>query len=202
MANLFDVYNDGFSIDHAEGETLETGETPITISGLTADTTYDKVQVSYTGSYNKLDVPSFKTNSGRNLLTKTDYFITEEGDGVKHSLTVEMADLVGRTVTISFKADIDEVTSVSGNARFIMAFTTYDSDGNSTYNPAIKSMKVGDSYHGVIQRTLIVPNDGVDYYIALSIQGVSGKNMKIGRPKLEAGNMATDWIPAPEDSAT
>ena len=136
---------------------------------------------------------------GRNLLTKTDYFITEEGDSVKHSLTVELADLVGRTVTISFKADIDEVTSVSGDARFIMAFTTHDSDGNSTYNPAIKSMKVGDSYHGVIQRTLSVPNDAVDQYIALSIQGVSGKNMQIGHPKLEAGNVPTDWSPAPED---
>lgn len=62
MANLFDVYNDGLSIDHAEGEKLETGETPITISGLTADTTYDKVQVSFAGSYNKSDVPGFKTD--------------------------------------------------------------------------------------------------------------------------------------------
>ena len=39
MANLFDVYNDGLLIDHTEGEKLETGETPITITGLTADTT-------------------------------------------------------------------------------------------------------------------------------------------------------------------
>lgn len=138
---------------------------------------------------------------GRNLLTKTDYFITEDGDRVKHSLTVKTADLVGRTITISFKADIDEVTSVSGDARFIMAFTSHDSDGTSTYNPAIKSMNVGDSYHGVIQRTLSVPNEAVDYYIALSIQGVSGKNMQIGRPKLEAGNVPTDWTPAPEDKA-
>lgn len=62
MANLFDVYNDGLLIDHTEGEKLETGETLITISGLTADTTYDKVQVAPTGSDNKTDVPSFKTN--------------------------------------------------------------------------------------------------------------------------------------------
>ena len=67
MANLFDVYNNGSLIDHIEGEKLETGETTITISGLTADTTYDKVQVAYAGSYNKTDVPSFKTNLGRNL---------------------------------------------------------------------------------------------------------------------------------------
>ena len=62
MANLFDVYNDGLSIDYTEGEKLETGETPITISGLTVDTTYDKVQVAFAGSYNKSDVPSFKTD--------------------------------------------------------------------------------------------------------------------------------------------
>ena len=62
MANLFDVYNDGLLIDHTEGEKLETGETPITISGLTADTTYDEVQVAYYESYNKSDVPSFKTD--------------------------------------------------------------------------------------------------------------------------------------------
>ena len=62
MANLFDVYNDGSIIDHTEGEKLETGETPITVTGLTADTTYDKVQVAYAGSDNKSDVPSFKTN--------------------------------------------------------------------------------------------------------------------------------------------
>lgn len=62
MTNLFDVYNDGLSIDHAEGEKLESGETPITISGLTADTTYDKIQVASDGLDNKTDVPSFKTN--------------------------------------------------------------------------------------------------------------------------------------------
>lgn len=68
MANLFDVYNDGLLIDHTEGAKLETGETPITISGLTADTTYDKVQVAYAGSYSKSDVPIFKTNFGRNFV--------------------------------------------------------------------------------------------------------------------------------------
>lgn len=58
----FNVYNDSALIEHTEGEKLETGETPITISGLADDTTYDKVQVAFAGSYNKSDVPSFKTN--------------------------------------------------------------------------------------------------------------------------------------------
>lgn len=43
MANLFDVYNDSTLIEHTEGEKLETGETPIIITGLTPDITYDKV---------------------------------------------------------------------------------------------------------------------------------------------------------------
>lgn len=58
----FNVYNDSVLIEHIEGEKLETGETPITIIGLTPDTTYDKVQVASDGLDNKTDVPSFKTN--------------------------------------------------------------------------------------------------------------------------------------------
>ena len=62
MMDKFNVYNDSTLIEHTEGEKLETGETPITITGLTPDTTYDKVQVASDGLDNKTDVPSFKTN--------------------------------------------------------------------------------------------------------------------------------------------
>ena len=71
MANLFDVFNEGKSVEHTEGGKLESGETPVTISGLKPSTTYDKIQVAYAGQDKKTDVPSFTTAKPAPVLMKS-----------------------------------------------------------------------------------------------------------------------------------
>lgn len=59
----FNVYNDSALIEHTEGEKLETGEVPVTISGLTPSTLYDKINVAYVGTDDKTPVPEFTTEA-------------------------------------------------------------------------------------------------------------------------------------------
>jgi hypothetical protein len=58
--NKFDVYNGDTIVTHTETD-QEDGTTNLSVSGLTANTTYDKFSVSYTGKTGKTLVPAFTT---------------------------------------------------------------------------------------------------------------------------------------------
>lgn len=214
MANLFDVYNDGLSIDHAEGEKLESGETPITISGLTADTTYDKVQVAYAGSYNKSDVPSFKTKFGRNLYLNSRVLSDGYGTNGNVTVTVEPFDSTtnmwhlvaaqGAGVAVGIyifnyangKIPNNSDWSYSVNIKGIGNIITLGLEGSDV--STIRGI-IGNNWSRISQtghvnepnfKTLVMyfntTDSPLDVYIKL--------------PKLELGNVATDWTPAPEDA--
>lgn len=181
MANLFDVYNDGSLIDHTEGEKLETGETPITITGLTAYTTYDKVQVAFAGSYNKADVPSFKTSPGRNLIIRTGELVGKMID-IDGKVSVNENTIVTRAI---IKVTPGEPLTMSGvgtefDENFRYAF--YDEAGNTLirdYTPLMPA------------KTVIAPAKAATFRISYP---------KESQVKLERGSKATPWIPAPEDA--
>ena len=216
MANLFDVYNDGLLIDHTEGEKLETGETPITITGLTADTTYDKVQVAYFGSYNKSDVPSFKTNFGRNLLLDTARSFTGVGNnstngdfnaqGGKYYLagSKKVSDLYNQYgssgyLTISFDW-VASGSTISGKINPVWDNTPW---GGLATSDGIQPSITNTSGH--YKKTVSLNSSGYSTGTATSVmfrQDNLQGNVTISNIKLEAGNKATPWIPAPEDNVT
>lgn len=220
MANLFDVYNDGLLMDHTEGEKLETGETPITIIGLTADTTYDKVQVAYAGSYNKSDVPSFKTNLGRNLgrnlLLDTARSFTGIGNnsvngnfnaqGGKYYLAGDkkVSDLYNQYgssgyLTLSFDW-VASGTTISGKFNPVWNDTPW---GGLSTSDGVQPSSTNTS--GNYKATVSLKANGYSTGIATSImfrQDNLQGNVTISNVKLESGNKATPWIPAPEDNVT
>lgn len=216
MANLFDVYNDGLLIDHIEGEKLETGETPITITGLTADTTYDKVQVGYAGSYNKSDVPSFKTNLGRNYILNSERTLSGSGsvtdtDWVNTSIPV--SDFSNKVITLSIQADYDNVVSENSDARLGMEIVALevnpDGSKKNRWLGVWRYVKDGESFHGRFSTTIDlrgVTLEGINtpnhWAQGLYITNISSKNVSVSNPKLEIGNKASDWIPAPEDATS
>lgn len=180
MANLFDVYNDGSLIDHTEGEKLETGETPITISGLTADTTYDKVQVAYAGSYNKSDVPSFKTNPGRNLIVRSgelkDKIIGSDGK-IESFMNASVTPAI---ITVTQGDQLTMHGTNGGDNLFRYAF--YDEAGNTIIRKFISVTEV---------TTVDAPAKATTFRISYPTAS---------QVKLERGNKATPWLPAPEDT--
>lgn len=212
MANLFDVYNDGLLIDHTEGEKLETGETPITISGLTAYTIYDKVQVAFTGSYNKADVPSFKTDPGRNLLLDTGRSFTGIGtntmngtfnkQGGNYSLVggkkvSDLYDQYGSSGYLTLSFDwVASGSTISGKFS-----PQWDGDPWFDYNPVnLSSTNTSGHYKSTISLNNNAYDTGVATGIRFRQDNLQG-NVTISNLKLEAGNKATPWIPAPEDTA-
>lgn len=216
MANLFDVYNDGLLIDHTEGEKLETGETPITISGLTADTTYDKVQVAYTGSYNKSDVPSFKTNPRRNLYLNSRVLSDAYGTNNNARVTVEPLDST---------TNMWHIVSAQGNGGGVGIYLSNYGNGKIpnisdwSYSADVKGTGKASAFG--IEGTSTTPVKGIvgnDWSRISQTGHISNPQFKtivmyfdtknspldvyIKLPKLEIGNVATPWIPAPEDNVT
>lgn len=215
MANLFDVYNDGSLIDHTEGEKLESGETPITISGLTADTTYDKVQVAYAGSYNKSDVPTFKTNLGRNLfLNSKSLWVVANNNSA--SYTIEDYDSetkmwhitapVGNTskaTGIYFPLSRPSTTSLVSGDKWVMSIDVKGSGYLSRFglqNSSLTSPS-GDmpSDWTRISSSGTMTSTSTDVVIYFDVS-TAPLDIYVKLPKLERGNKATPWTPAPEDA--
>lgn len=181
MANMFDVYNDGLLIDHTEGEKLETGETPITVTGLKSNTTYDKVQVAYSGSYNKTDVPTFKTLV-RNLIVRTGELVGKMIGVEGTIIPYNESSVTPAIITVTPGEQLTMFGTTGGDNNFRYAF--YDESGNTIVR----------SYTQVTPATTVTtPINAVTFRISYP---TSSKVM------LERGNTASEWIPAPEDNVT
>ena len=119
MANLFDVFNEGKSVEHTEGGKLESGETPVTISGLKPSTTYDKIQVAYAGQDKKTDVPSFTTAKPVPVLMKSFKIDNLEPAGkVGESVKLTLSDITPADTTdkgVDIWVDDTEVATVASN---------------------------------------------------------------------------------------
>lgn len=117
-----------------------------------------------------------------------------------------------KKITVSVQVDYDNVTSLDGASRigFAVSANQKNADGTSV-NKDIDVWRfpsVGDSFHGRIYSTFDLSNINLESKYAsnqnlwqngMLIQGVTGTNVSISNPKIEIGNIATDWTPAPED---
>lgn len=114
--NKFDVYNDNAIVTHTEAA-KEDGTTDLSISGLTAETTYDKFSVAYTGQTGKTPIPSFTTaKAAAVLMTSFSLDKTEitgkAGDVVKVTLSnIQPANATNKVVNIG-SSDTSTATAV------------------------------------------------------------------------------------------
>ncbi|HCK23763.1 MAG TPA: hypothetical protein DHW31_03115 [Bacteroides graminisolvens] len=135
---------------------------------------------------------------GRNLFKNSEYVALNAYNNVGsfsqlYGLTFNPADYIGETFTISLYAK-----SPNGLTELRM----YNSNGNPRYfsfNTLLDSALSSDwkhysySFINTDRGSSFLPSDKIEIY-APSRMGVLVKNIKV-----ERGNKATDWTPAPED---
>lgn len=124
--------------------------------------------------------------------------------------SIPISELSNKVFTISVQVDYDNVTAVTSNNRIGLEIIAHqvNSDGSTKvrYFGAWKYATVGESFHGRVSTTfdmsgvtlksIYTPNHwGQGIYI----RGITATNVSVSNPKLEEGNISTDWTPAPED---
>ena len=171
-------------------------------------------QASEDASQAKTDVANLEIG-GRNYIIESDEYISEtKYKSVSLSLE-QINNLKGKEITISLDVKLEnavasESTSIShrvgvefwlkfedGVYQYIGAWRQLSTDG-TIINENIRISKTVTIYseHGDITTWHGSVGNGI---VGMYIQGLGSGSAVIGRPKLEIGNKATDWTPAPED---
>ena len=154
---------------------------------------------------------------GRNFILNSDVSITKTDKTPKSVykllpyLSRSIAKLNGMNFTISVYVKIKNITGLEGDTKdnqFHRAMIEYmfpNEDGSRTVIGAyVSNLKVGESFDGRVSATydgtkLKKFKDTNEVLQGIYIQGYQADYIEVSRPKLEAGNVATDWSPAPED---
>ena len=143
----------------------------------------------------------------RNYLLNSDVSTTSNITDFKSSKTI--SSFSGQKIVVSVQVDYDNITSIFNQKRIGAEFTVVNANTNATiYFGTWKNPIVGESFHGRIYQTFDFTSlnikgyssDNLTFGQGIYIQGVNGTNVSISRPKIEIGNKATDWSPAPEDT--
>ncbi|MGG3895059.1 hypothetical protein ABEU84_00005, partial [Aeribacillus composti] len=139
---------------------------------------------------------------GRNLLTNTESWettgiVSNSAYGIfKNNLNDLFASLLGKEVTFSFEVKIDTTDGTPGQVRL------YCANGSPKYTfPQKVFSGITNQYQRVTYTTTITEISGNSGQARIEFWGIDPKTTKIYIRyfKLEKGNRATDWTPAPED---
>lgn len=140
---------------------------------------------------------------GRNLLLDSDRSTsTNFSFSNRHLVTPDMLN----EASFSLSVDIDVVNGTYGQrGRIGVEMSVTYSDGTKGYFGAWES-GFTDANPKTIKKRIVItykpPAKKVSEINAIGIYVQCGGTAKVGKPKLEKGNKATDWSPAPEDMAT
>ncbi|MFT8426389.1 MAG: phage tail protein [Leuconostoc mesenteroides] len=140
---------------------------------------------------------------GRNYVLNTNVSTTSNITGFYSS--VPSSYFNNKKLTVSVQLDYDNITALSGQKRLGVEFVILNKDGSNRYVGSWKYPAIGDSFHGRIYTTWDFSNNEFkDYatnqmYQGIYVQGITGTNVSVSKPKLEIGTSSTDWTPAPED---
>ena len=125
--------------------------------------------------------------------------------------SIPISALSNTIFTISVQVDYDNIATAMGGKRLGIELIALEakSDGTNVtrYFGAWKKANVGESFHGRVSATFDMHGVTLKSVYSpahwgggLYIDGVTTSNISVSNPKLELGNIATDWSPAPEDS--
>ena len=147
---------------------------------------------------------------GRNLLKGSDVINTSLTTPLCGGTVIQTIPS-GTVITLSVQVDADDVVwGSSGNKRIGVASSIVKDSGGNQYIEAWAAMtgrtgtgidKTFDtSFHGRVKNTYTLQGElPLDKAFNLYVQSVTSGTVSVSRPKLEIGNKATDWTPAPED---
>ena len=160
--------------------------------------TINETITNLTNSFNNFQV------GGRNYLRNSDKTITGWGQDLGTIPNETLNELAGKTITIS--CDVEWSGYAHDNSqqnRLGFEVVVTGSDGynywiGSWVHPSTDSGKerVSAQYTLPAGVTFTVDNNGQNGYVSINGTG------KVSHAKIEVGNKATDWTPAPEDMAT
>ena len=143
-------------------------------------------------------------DNGRNLVLNSDAFIS--GSGYKSfDFVNDLKDLRNKTITLSVFIEMDNVKHINtGSRRIGFEPSIRFADGSNMYLGVWHNPSEGESFSGRISKTVSIPDKEIEStgQDSIYIQNISGDVIRIGRPKIEKGNKATPWTPAPEDMKT
>lgn len=138
---------------------------------------------------------------GRNYLRNSDKSISGWAQDLGTMPSEVLNSLAGKTITISVDVEWNDFKSDSNKQnRLGFELAASGSDGRSYWLGAWKSPttasgkeRISTQYSLPAGVTFTVNNNGANGYV--SINGIG----KVSHAKIEIGNKATDWTPAPED---
>lgn len=148
---------------------------------------------------------------GRNLLKGSNVVNTSLSNSVIGGTATQTIPS-GTVITLSVQVDADNVVwSSSGNKRIGVASSVVKDSGGNQYIEAWAAMtgrtgvgidKTFDtSFHGRVKSTYTLQGElSLNKVFSLYVQSVTSGTVSVSNPKLEIGNKATDWTPAPEDT--
>ena len=149
---------------------------------------------------------------GRNYVLNSD--VSTASNITNFRTSIPVSSFSGKIITVSVQVDYDNITELPASSNFhriMFEPTAKDGKtGNFRYFGASITPKIGDSFHGRISATFDLTNVNIISQFTgdasvniwgqgIYVQGVVGTNVSVSRPKIEIGNKATDWTPAPED---
>ena len=185
------------------------------ITSKVSQTDYDKKTGELSGYISTLkqradgfDATVTKVNNlavgGRNYVLNTNVSTTSNITGFYSS--VPSSYFNNKKLTVSVQLDYDNITALSGQKRLGVEFVILNKDGSNRYVGSWKYPAVGDSFHGRIYTTWDFSNNEFKDIVTnqmgqgIYVQGITGNNVSVSKPKLEIGTSSTDWSPAPEDT--
>ncbi len=154
------------------------------------------------------------TVGGRNYLLNSLYMLS--GSAVQYTnlnSSIPISKFSNNVITVSAQFDYDSITALNNQKRigFEVFATQILSDGTSKiiYFNVWDYPALGSSFHGrksstfnLANKSIVASSDSSPNLWAggLYIQGIVGTGVSISNPKIEIGNVPTDWTPAPEDT--
>lgn len=146
---------------------------------------------------------------GRNWLLGSDKYleIQNQSEAASFNFTKLRSEFIdsSKYITVSVEVEYTNAGTLAGSFNRIGTETSVDyTDGTRQYINAWKTVLPGETFKGRVSAVHQIP-DGkkvkVVNYTGIFSQ-IKADYARVGRPKYETGNKATDWSPAPEDMAT
>ena len=141
---------------------------------------------------------------GRNYILNSKFSTAVDVPALQQS--VDPSFYSNKQVTTSVYIKYDNVKTMVADAgqfkRVVFAVSFRDASGNMRYLDAQKTITaIGESFAGRVSQTIDLSGFNVASMptVAVFIANFTADYVEASNPKLEIGNVPTDWTPAPED---
>lgn len=138
---------------------------------------------------------------GRNYILKSGTSTANMNTQTHTNLAEPLGYFSEKTIVISCRVDFDNHV-LEGKNRYGIETKVQGADGKTYYPNVWKTAIAGESFHGTIHALYNMPklsqeNESRDLWL---YNQSATPNSTVTKPKIELGNKATDYSPAPEDA--